>query len=154
FGILLMLVDRRQHLLHHFRMSDQVVLDDAFDLLTLVGRERLRRRRHRRSEKHCGRQRNGNARDQAHTDHPFRGRDLRNCIYGPICSGFFFTFLLNATISSARTQPGEPIGKRCLARSASARAVLLSPRANAAWAEARSASARSFLRPYAIASWV
>ena len=35
-------------------------------------------------------------------------------------------------MSSARTQPGDPTGKRSLARAASCRAVLLSPRAKAA----------------------
>src|SRR5919202_239575 len=46
-------------------------------------------------------------------------------------------------ISSALTQPGEPVGSRVLARAASSRAVLKSPEANDAWAEARSAWARS-----------
>ena len=48
---------------------------------------------------------------------------------------------LAVTMSSALTQPGEPTAKRVFAREASSRAVLLSPRRKAAWAEARSASA-------------
>ena len=48
---------------------------------------------------------------------------------------------------AARIKAGEPIGSRVLARVASWRAVGRSPRVKAAWAEARSALARSPLRP-------
>src|SRR5215475_4187816 len=58
-----------------------------------------------------------------------------------------FAFGLTLTMSSARTHAGEPIGRRVLARVANWRAVLTSPRANAACADARSALARSPLRP-------
>src|ERR1700730_7981106 len=51
------------------------------------------------------------------------------------------------TISSALTHPGVPIAKRVFAREARSRAVLLSPRRKAACAEARSACAKSPLRP-------
>ena len=54
-------------------------------------------------------------------------------------------------MSSACTQAGEPTGNRVLARDASRRAVLASPRATAAPAAAQSASAQSPASPYATA---
>jgi len=41
FSRLLTLVQLSHHVLHHLGMADQVILDDALDLLALIGGERL-----------------------------------------------------------------------------------------------------------------
>ena len=141
FGRLLALFQLGHHVLHHFGVREQIVLDDAFDFVPLVGGKRLRLRRRRRLATPASM--------AAAIRIAVRGLDVIAIVLFAIIDRFEAGFfpLLKATMSSALTQPGEPMGNRFLARAASSRAVLLSPRAKAACAEARSASARSPLWP-------
>src|SRR5205085_8479888 len=152
FGELLVLLELRHRLLQRLGVLEQVVLDDLLDLAALRGGEILRGRRQ------CGERKRGGKGERAdelvHCVGPVRDEPLRAAgpmvnllpLKNPALASF------NPTMSSARTQPGDPVGKRVFARAASSRAVFMSPRASAACAEARSASATSPLRPYAIAS--
>ena len=119
-------------LLQDFRILDQVVLDDGFDLRALGRRDALggRRQQKRREQDSRG---GGEASAGSMSSAGPSGRQL--------------VLALEEIMSSAFTQPGLPTGKRVLARVARSRAVRASPRITADKAEARSASARSPLRP-------
>src|SRR5215467_14283419 len=136
-GHLLALVELVHHVLQQLGMAQQIVLDDALDLAALRVAEGLRLRGSGRQGQQDRKQRGNTwAQIKSHHRSSFCHRE-RKALGGG----------LRLARSSALTQPGEPTGKRVLARLAISRAVLRSPRMNAAWAEARSACARSFFWP-------
>ncbi len=119
-GELLALVELGHHLLQHLRMGEQVVPDD-----------RARSRRVAARRKLCAL-----SAPAASAGRPWRRRRAGDgvIIIGFfLCGGVVFRELIGAmpalgglklAMSSALTQPGEPTGKRVLARVASWRAVL------------------------------
>src|SRR3984893_3150002 len=136
-GHLLPLVELVHHVLQQLGMAQQVVLDDALDLAALRVAEGLRLRGNGRQGQQDRKQRGDTwAHIKSHHRSSFCHRERKAPGGG-----------LRLARSSALTQPGEPTGKRVLARAAISRAVLRSPRTKAAWAEARSARARSFFWP-------
>ena len=144
FGHALALLEFGHCLLQHFRMRDDVFAHDFLDLAALRRREFGGPQALRRGEGQQRGQRSGGCQEtraRCHRVGPCGDRLLFGC-------QLFLAFGdLTLTISSARTQAGEPTGRRVLARVASWRAVGRSPRLKAACAEARSALARSPLRP-------
>src|SRR6266404_1416405 len=136
-GHLLPLVELVHHVLQQRGMAQQIVLGDALDLAALRVAEGLRLRGNGRQGQQDRKQRGDTwAHIKSHHRSSFCHRE-RKALGGG----------LRLARSSALTQPGEPTGKRVLARAAISRAVLRSPRTKAAWAEARSARARSFFWP-------
>ena len=126
------------YVLQQLGVAQQVILDDALDLAALIAAEGLGLRERRRGKGHGERKQRGGqwAQITFHRCSSFC-HQRRMALFGG----------LRLARSSALTQPGDPTGKRVLARVASSRAVLMSPRMKAACAEARSARGRSFLRP-------
>src|SRR4029453_12218689 len=126
------------HLLQQFGIAQQIVLHDALNLAALIAAEGLglRERRGGYRQRECEQRGSERTRIKFHCCWSFC-HQRRKALRGG----------LRLARSSALTQPGDPTGKRDLARVAISRAVLMSPRMKAAWAEARSARARSFFWP-------
>src|SRR6266481_1103334 len=123
------------NVLQKLGIGQQVFLDDALDVAALIAAEGLRESgggQRQRQGKQSG---NAAAQNEFHCRFSFHQR--RKAFGGG----------LRLARSSALTQPGDPTGKRVLARVAISRAVLMSPRRKAAWADARSARAKSLFWP-------
>src|SRR5262249_24172053 len=121
--------------LQQLGVGQQIFLDDALDVAPLIAAEGLRESSSGQRQRHGKQRGNAAAQSEFHCRSSFHQR--RKAFCGS----------LRRARSSALTQPGAPTGKRALARVAISRAVLMSSRMKAAWADARSAWAKSFFWP-------